>query len=119
MRRLGKFAGRDLAAAEDGESGLALPAGLEEEPPGCGGGLEEPGLSVLEPLNELRPVAGLFPAGEFDACARRRGQEEFEYGDVEGESGDGQERVVGFESEEPRMASTRVCEWSVGDRDPP
>ena len=96
------------------------PAGLEQEPPGGGCGLEAAWRALVRVRRaSSASVAGLVAAGEFDAGAGDQGEEEFEDGDVEGEGGDGQERVVGVESEAGlRMAWRKLARARWGTMTP-
>ena len=117
---VGEVAGQGFAAAEGLEPrlrGAGLPAGVEQQTPGAGRGLEHGGAGAVEELEQLAAVEHFRFGGDDELCSGEERQKELEAGDVEGKRGDGDQGVVFAETGGALDGSQEIGKGGVPDGD--
>ena len=88
-----------LAADQRLEARAALPAGVEQQPPGAGRGLHHRGTRSRPAGGPgVPPSIAVSRGREHDRGADRQRQQQLQHRDVEGQRGDGHQPVVGAEA---------------------
>src|SRR3954447_26380371 len=99
LRQLPREFGREsLAATKNLEVRRTLPAGLEEQPPGCGRSLHKGRTRIPEQVAETDAIDDVLCARKHQACTNDEWKIELKASDIKGESGDSEKHVAAAET---------------------
>ncbi|UYK68521.1 hypothetical protein NG831_10645 [Xanthomonas sacchari] len=85
-----------------------MPAGIEQHAPGGRGGLQDTDAVVLDQGDQPLRIGHVRLGGHDQAGTATERQEQVEHRDVEGQGGDGQQRIVGLHAWRTRHRGSRL-----------